>query len=356
MVHMAERSPRGAVPRTTNGCGHLALQKAFASNSKQTNAVHCHYVAAHKSPVNYNPYTAPTPVKHTVLSTQGTVQKNQCSVVDHNSYTATCCAAYLSLLQRKSIYLLRKSANPHKGTMWPSRHRIVRVKLKQNSQTQKQQNTKLKNNTCATQTQPTKQQRAGLSTSVDSEKENTVADQLQALTELSATLNNVQKIKSSGLQIKLLLHTQQLAKNFVAGPALRLACDTKNKTKDKKIASPIVRHATAPQGTAGATCFSAGFRPAKATVNEDQTTPLTTKKNHHTRKDAKNGQRVKMKASTYVSAIPSHELCTSQRFPAHRHKLENSDDKSESHGKTSEDSKTHRRSRKRRRDNNKRKA
>ena len=210
--------------RPTNGCGHLALQKPFAWNSKQNDAVsvHCQYVPADISLVNYNPYTAPTHVRHTVLSTQGIVQRNPCSPVDDNSYTAASCAAYLSLFQKKSIYLLRKPANPHKGTMWPSRHCILSLKLKQNSQTQKQQKAKSKNNTCATQTQPTKQQQAGLSTSVESEKENSVADQVQALTELSATLNNVQK-KSSGLQIKLLLHTQQLARNFVACTVLRLA-------------------------------------------------------------------------------------------------------------------------------------
>ena len=118
----------------------------------------------------------------------------------------------------------------------------------------------------------------------------------------------------------------------------------------------IVRHATAPQGTAGATCFSAGLTRAKVTVNEEQTTPLTTTQIHHTRKDAKNGQRAKTKASSYVSAIPSHELCTSQTFPTHRHKLENLDDKSDSHGTNSEDSKTHRRRQKQRRENNKRKA
>ena len=155
--------------------------------------MHCQYVPADISQVNYNPYTAPTHVRHTVLSTQGIVQRNPCSPVDDNSYTAASCSAYLSVFQKKSKYLLRKPANPHKGTMWPSRHCILSLKLKQNSQTQKEQKAKSKNNTCATQTQPTKQQQAGLSTSVESEKEKSVADQLQALTELSATRNNVQK-------------------------------------------------------------------------------------------------------------------------------------------------------------------
>ena len=131
-MHMAEKSPGGAVSRPTNGCGHLALQKAFAWNSKQNDAVsvHCHYVPADITLVNYTPYTAPTHVRHTLLSTQGFVQRNPSSPVDDNSYTATSCAAYLSRFQKKSIYLLRKPANPHKGSMWPSRHRILRLKLR----------------------------------------------------------------------------------------------------------------------------------------------------------------------------------------------------------------------------------
>ena len=78
---------------------------------------------------------------------------------------------------------------------------------------------------------------------------------------------------------------------------------------------------------------------------------LVKSESHKTRKDAKNGQRAKTKASTYASAIPPHEMYTCQRSPSHRHKLENSDDKSDSHEENSEDNEIQRRRRKQRTDN-----
>ena len=116
-MHMGEKSPGGAVSRPTNGCGHLALQNVFSWNSKQNDAVsvHCHYVPADRTLVNYNPYTAPTPVRHTVLSTQGSVQRNPCSPVDDNSYTATSCAAYLSRFQKKGHTSVTKTSKPSQG-------------------------------------------------------------------------------------------------------------------------------------------------------------------------------------------------------------------------------------------------